>query len=46
MQIADNFLVLLNVALIVLSVLLLLDALFVSALLVAEAAPRVRKWID
>jgi hypothetical protein len=34
----------LNVALIVLSVLLALDCLFVAALVVADASPRVRKW--
>jgi hypothetical protein len=34
----------LNVALIVLSVLLALDCLVVAALVVADASPRVRKW--
>jgi hypothetical protein len=39
-----NPLMVLNVALIVLSVLLALDCLFVAALVVADASPRVRKW--
>ncbi len=36
----------LNVAVIVLWVLLALDCLFVSAVLVAAAAPRVREWLS
>lgn len=40
----NPLMVVLNVALIVLFVLLALDCLFVSALLVADAAPLIRKW--
>jgi hypothetical protein len=36
----------LNVALIVLSVLLVLDCLFVFALVAADATPRVREWFS
>jgi hypothetical protein len=35
----------LNVALIVLSVLLALDCLYVAALVVADPPPRVRRWL-
>ena len=38
--------VFLNIAQLVLSALLALDALFVSAVLVAAAAPRIREWLS